>query len=775
MGALFEKACSLPVLMDAWKRVRAKGARGGLDRVTVKDFEIDIAGNIRRLINDLKTGRYTPEPLERINAPKENGSGETRPLSLPSIRDKIAQQAVRRVIEPLFEPVFLDCSYAYRTGKGPRKAFKRVNHCLTTEKRRFVALGDFDRFFDSLDQDILLEQVRGLIADEDIIRLIRMWCRIGFVDTKARYFDMDRGVGQGSVISPLLSNIYAHRLDQYMVRRGYAYVRYSDNMIVLSCSRKEAAAGLNDLIFFARESLKLSLNENSQPIKSLEQGFVFLGIYYKGARREISRGKMAKIMRKLRGVIRPDRNPQVLMDKLNRSLDGIRRYYSVIEPEHQMTEIDAFVLKNITPVIAGYINQDRYRNTKELLAFLDSLEFVSVTYNNQKERVLRELAGEAFKQAMPERQEKKCASPSRGRFKREIASADRAVSRRKRKYLKTQALSSELVVRTHGAFLGKRGSKVIISSHGKTLLSNRLDRTRSILVAAKGVTLSSDLIHACSSHKISIFFAELHGPPYAMVYLPSPLHARIGIAQLEARQNGQGTGIAKSIVVGKIRNQLNLMKFYGRSRKDNEQFQKTLAAMEAEIEDLITRAKEVTGNGTKARDRLFAIEGRAASSYWGLAKILMANDIKFPGRVRKGADDPVNSALNYGYGILYSRVWRAVTLAGLNPCLSFLHEPAENKPTLVFDLIEEFRSQAVDRAIFTMITRGEKLGLNKKSGLLTEKTKEKVIQNVLERLASLAPYRGKKISLGEVVRLQPGHLADCLAKGKKYRPFMGRY
>ena len=236
--------------------------------------------------------------------------------------------------------------------------------------------------------------------------------------------------------------------------------------------------------------------------------------------------------------------------------------------------------------------------------------------------------------------------------------------------------------------------------------------------------------------------------------------------------------IARSIVIGKIKNQLNLMKFYGRSRKDDEQFQKALDAMEAEIDSLIAHAKEVKDNdGTeiKARDKLFSIEGRAASSYWGLVKMLLADDVTFSGRVRKGAGDLVNSILNYGYGILYARVWQAVALAGLNPYLSFLHEPQKNKPTLVFDMIEEFRSQAVDRAVFTMFTRGEYLDLNCKTGLLTEKSRKKVIENVLLRLASLVHYRGKKQQLAEVIRLQPRRLAVCIEEGKKYRPFVGRY
>ena len=144
----------------------------------------------------------------------------------------------------------------------------------------------------------------------------------------------------------------------------------------------------------------------------------------------------------------------------------------------------------------------------------------------------------------------------------------------------------------------------------------------------------------------------------------------------------------------------------------------------------------------------------------------------FPGRVRRNAQDLVNCLLNYGYGILYGRVWRAVALAGLNPHISFLHEPQANKPTLIFDMIEEFRAQAVDRAVFTMITRGEEVALDKPTGLLSEETRKKVIQNVLERLAALVPYKGKKFQLAQVIDLQPRHLAKCLESGKTYRPFI---
>lgn len=777
MGELFDRVCSLSVLMDAWKRVKTKKAAGGLDRVTVQDFDRDFHKNFEQLRHDLQSGKYIPEPLERINASKMDGSGETRPLSLPSVRDKIAQQAVKTVVEPIFDPLFLDCSYAYRPGKGPRKAFKRVNHYLTAEKRKWAVLGDFDRFFDMLVHDLLLKQVEGMIDDADIIRLIRMWMKIGFVKWSGDYVDMHGGVGQGSVISPLLANVYAHPLDEFMVQKGHAYIRYSDNLIILCYSRQEALRAFDDLKFFTEQGLKLHLNKEERPVRALDRGFVFLGIYYRDNIRAISNGKMAKIRQKIMGITRPGENPDALMEKLNRSLDGTRRYYGVLQAEAQFIEIDNYLSERMTPLLAGYLQEGMYRNVADLVMYLTPLQFLSTAFNRDKEDRLKELAGMALKKNIGQTQKGDRVTPQKKGVEEGVKAADRAVSRRKQRYLKNHAMASEIVVSTHGAFVGKTGNRLVVKLNRKIILTQQLDKLKNVVVATNGVTLSSDLIRECSSRKISIVFTESHGPPYAMVHTPSHPHARLGLAQLEAIQNGQGLKIAKRIVIGKIRNQLNLIKFYGRSRKNDIGFQEGLDAMESEIDGLVNDAKKFAGGleYDMVRDRLFSVEGRAASAYWGMARQLLPDDVEFPGRRHKGASDLVNSLLNYGYGILYARVWQAVAFAGLNPHLSFLHASQTAKPSLVFDLIEEFRCQAVDRAVFTMFTRGEELKIERKSGQLTETTKKKVIRNVLERLTSLAPYRGKKKSLGEVIRLQSSHLAACLAKGKKYKPFIGRY
>ena len=228
MAELFENICSDLTLFDAWRRVQRKGSSGGIDRVTIAEFGRRLNDNLASLRADLLTEQYVPEPFEKIAIPKLDAPGESRPLQLPTIRDKIAQEAVRSVIGPILEKTFADCSYAYRQGKGPQKAIRRVEHYLAA-KKHWAASADIDRFFDMMDQDLVLEEVKQHVAEPEILRLLALWMKMGAVDKRGRWVDPLAGVAQGSVISPLLSNVYLTPFDRYMTEKGHALVRYADD------------------------------------------------------------------------------------------------------------------------------------------------------------------------------------------------------------------------------------------------------------------------------------------------------------------------------------------------------------------------------------------------------------------------------------------------------------------------------------------------------------------------------------------------------------------
>jgi group II intron reverse transcriptase/maturase len=214
MGELFTQICTDETLFDAWRRVERKGSRGGIDQVTIATFAQRLNANLEQLVDDLRSGQYVPEPFEKIGIPKLDKPGELRPLQMPTVRDKVAQEAVRSVIAPILEKTFVDCSYAYRPGKGPQKAIRRVEHYLAA-KNTWVALADIDRFFDSMDQAITLQEVQKQIHEPEILRLLELWIKMGAVDTRGHWVDPINGVAQGTVISPLLSNVYLTTFDAY--------------------------------------------------------------------------------------------------------------------------------------------------------------------------------------------------------------------------------------------------------------------------------------------------------------------------------------------------------------------------------------------------------------------------------------------------------------------------------------------------------------------------------------------------------------------------------
>ena len=235
----------------------------------------------------------------------------------------------------------------------------------------------------------------------------------------------------------------------------------------------------------------------------------------------------------------------------------------------------------------------------------------------------------------------------------------------------------------------------------------------------------------------------------------------------------------KEFVEGKIRNQINLLKYYGRHRLADSLYGSTLAEeiprFTKGIEKLGSVSLDASGYDT-ARNRIMGFEAEAARRYWKLIKILLADDAPdFQGRVRKGAGDLVNSLLNYGYGFLYRQVWRETVISGLNPKISFLHTPQGDKPTLVYDLVEEFRPQAVDRVVFSMLTKNEKLKLNKKTGSIHEQSRKKLIEALLERQGASFRYHGEKTLLKNVIKQQARSLCLHLRGKKTYRHFIGYY
>jgi CRISPR-associated protein Cas1 len=301
-------------------------------------------------------------------------------------------------------------------------------------------------------------------------------------------------------------------------------------------------------------------------------------------------------------------------------------------------------------------------------------------------------------------------------------------------------------------------------------------RLSEIVIASGGVSLSTDLIEECCDRGIRICFLTHGGKPYAM--LSSPMLTATVITrreQLAAFGDERGGTLARTIVEGKLRNQANLLKYFGKYLKTAHppRFSRLTEAVGV-IESARAEAGRVPGATVDdARGGLLALEGRAGHAYWEGVGALLEGHVAFGGREHRGATDEVNSALNYGYGILYSQVWGAILNAGLEPFAGFLHVDRPGKPSLVLDFVEEFRQPVVDRAVIAGFTKGSAIRV--KGGMLDEGSKKAVANAVIERLDSEATFRGKRYRLRSVIQIQARALATFLRREGAYQSYAWKW
>lgn len=260
-------------LSTAFLQVKENHGCAGVDGVTVEGFDAELGVNIARLAYELRTGSYSPLPLLKILVDK--GNGEARALCVPTVRDRVAQTAVFYEIEPVLEKEFEDCSFAFRKGRSVRLAVSRIRQYYD-EGYRWVVDADIDAFFDSVNHDILLEKVKRYIRDEGLVRLITAWVKAEVWDGDSLKV-MEKGIPQGSVISPILANLFLDELDEEMLKMGTKYVRYADDFLILAKSPEKAREALEITVEILRR-LDLCLDEAE--VVSFDQGFTYLGVTF---------------------------------------------------------------------------------------------------------------------------------------------------------------------------------------------------------------------------------------------------------------------------------------------------------------------------------------------------------------------------------------------------------------------------------------------------------------------------------------------------------------
>lgn len=348
--SLIDKTYRPKVLMNAWNKVRANKGAAGIDKVSIQMFQARLEHNLAELEHELRIGTYIPEAVRREYIPKEKG--KFRPLGIPTIKDRTAQQAVKATIEPIFEREFLDVSYGFRPNRGAKTAITEVSR-LIEEGYVWVVDADITTYFDTISHEKLMDKIKRRISDGRITDLIEMWLKQSIME-ECKEWKPTHGTPQGGVISPLLANIYLHDLDVSLMDAKYKIVRYADDFVILTKSKEEAEQALRCVTeWMTHHGLTLHPEKTHIGNCMVEgEGFDFLGYRFEAGTRWVRR----KSIQRFRDRIRKEtsrvcgKSIKEVIKKINPILRGWSNYFRDVT-KYTLGTFDRFVRRRLRAII----------------------------------------------------------------------------------------------------------------------------------------------------------------------------------------------------------------------------------------------------------------------------------------------------------------------------------------------------------------------------------------------------------------------------------------
>ena len=325
--SLMDKAVRPETLTAAWQKVAGNGGAAGVDRQSIDRFEARSTVYLSELAQALKERRYEPQPVRRVEIPK--GDGKTRPLGIPTVKDRVVQTALKFVLEPIFEAQFRNGSYGFRPGRGCKDALREVDGLLK-EGYTFVVDADLQSYFDTIPRERLMQRVEEQISDGAVLELIDKFLRQDVMQDGKRWTPTG-GTPQGAVISPLLANVYLHPLDVLMEERGYRMVRYADDFVILCRNQEDAMAALELVRQWVGEN-GLTLHPEKTHVGNCLQegaGFSFLGYRFEAGRRYVRDKSLQRLKERIRNKTRRTRGESLasIVADLNPMLKGWFAYF----------------------------------------------------------------------------------------------------------------------------------------------------------------------------------------------------------------------------------------------------------------------------------------------------------------------------------------------------------------------------------------------------------------------------------------------------------------
>jgi RNA-directed DNA polymerase len=342
---LFEQMLQPANLKQAWKQVRANKGAPGVDGMSIEDFPAWAkSGQWAKVKEQLRSNTYQPQPVRRVQIDKPDGG--KRQLGIPTVIDRMIQQAIAQVLTPIFDPLFSKNSFGFRPGRNGQQAVKQVQQIIK-QKRRIAVDVDLSRFFDLVDHDLLMSLLSRRVQDKRIKRLIARYLRAGCIDNQL-LVESREGVPQGGPLSPLLANIMLDPLDKELEKRGHTFARYADDFIILVKSQRAGERVLSSITKYLQHRLKLVINtEKSQVVRACESKF--LGFTFKNGQIKWHPKILLKFKQKIRELT--NRNWGVSMHyqlyKTSQYMTGWINYFGIANCYQLCCDLDHWIRRRV--------------------------------------------------------------------------------------------------------------------------------------------------------------------------------------------------------------------------------------------------------------------------------------------------------------------------------------------------------------------------------------------------------------------------------------------
>ena len=348
--SLMDKVVRPETLTAAWQKVAGNGGAAGVDRQGIDRFAAKSAVYLSELSQALRERRYEPQPVRRVDIPK--GDGKTRPLGIPTVKDRIVQTALKFVMEPIFEARFRNGSYGFRPGRGCKDALREVDG-LIRQGHTFVVDADLQSYFDTIPRERLMQRVEEQISDGAVLELVDKFLRQDVMQDGKRWTPTG-GTPQGAVISPLLANVYLHPLDVLMEEGGYRMVRYADDFVILCRSREEAMVALEQVRRWVAEN-GLTLHPDKTHVGDCRQegeGFDFLGYRFEAGQRLVRDKSLKRLKERIRARTRRTRGDSLacIVADLNPMLKGWFAYFKHAHG-HTFRDLDGQIRRRLRALL----------------------------------------------------------------------------------------------------------------------------------------------------------------------------------------------------------------------------------------------------------------------------------------------------------------------------------------------------------------------------------------------------------------------------------------